>query len=90
MSIDRSQSQSQITPLQAKMQYVSDHTNSYSHLSQPYGIHDPIIFQAALDNEAVQNILQADPNAIVTIVVPDDEEDSKSGNGNITDRKFKL
>ena len=47
------------------------------------GLTDPVIMHTNLSPAVVQSILDADPNAIVTLVVPDDD-------GEVPDRKFKL
>lgn len=75
---------SHITPLRAKQQFTSEHTNSQNSIQQTFGS-EQIIMHTNLDPEAIQTILSADPNAIVTLVMQDDNDEQ-----NVQDRQFKL
>ena len=66
----RSNSQSQVTPLQAKFRAPESPAQPVPQ-SAP-SLEEPFIVHAHLDQETVASILSADPNAFVTIVIPPD------------------
>ena len=74
----RSNSQSQITPLQARLR-PPESPSQPAPQSAP-GLDEPFILHTHLDQETVASILSADPNAFVTIVIPPDSLENL-GNG---------